>query len=90
VIARWFEARRPLALSIAATGLSLGGVLITPLAAKLLASEGLGRSGIVFGVAFFVGIVPVVAAALRTPRQGELARESLAATKDAGHLGRGA
>jgi cyanate permease len=89
VIARWFEARRPLALSIAATGLSLGGVLITPLAAKLLASEGLGRSGIVFGVAFFVGIVPVVAAALRTPRQGELVRESLAATKDAGAFGAG-
>ena len=36
VVARWFEARRALALSIASTGLSLGGVLMAPLSAFLI------------------------------------------------------
>src|ERR1700719_3961776 len=33
IVARWFDAKRPQALSVANTGLSLGGILITPFAA---------------------------------------------------------
>src|SRR5256884_2068542 len=41
VVARWFEARRALALSIASTGLSLGGVLMAPLSAFLIQHFGI-------------------------------------------------
>jgi Major Facilitator Superfamily len=41
VVARWFEARRALALSIASTGLSLGGVIMAPLSAFLIQRLGI-------------------------------------------------
>jgi MFS family permease len=65
VIARWFEARRPLALSIASTGLSLGGIVVTPLAALLIARAGLAGAAPWMGLAFFLGVVPVTALIVR-------------------------
>jgi MFS family permease len=65
VVARWFEARRPLALSIASTGLSLGGIVVTPLAALLIARAGLGGAAPWLGAAFFLGVVPVTALIVR-------------------------
>jgi MFS family permease len=65
VVARWFEARRPLALSVASTGLSLGGIVVTPLAALLIARVGLAGAAPWLGLAFFLGVVPVTALIVR-------------------------
>ena len=58
IVTRWFQARRALAISVASTGLSLGGVLLTPLAAHLIAKLGLAGAGPWLGAMFFVGVVP--------------------------------
>lgn len=58
IVTRWFQARRALAISIASTGLSVGGVLITPVAAKMIAAHGLAAAAPWLGAAFFLGVVP--------------------------------
>jgi MFS family permease len=66
IVARWFEARRALALSIASTGLSLGGVLMTPLSALLIQRWGIAGAAPWLGLAFFLGVVPVTAWIVRS------------------------
>jgi MFS family permease len=58
VVTRWFHARRSVALSVASTGLSAGGILITPFAKQLLDTQGLAAGMPWLGVVFVVGIVP--------------------------------
>jgi MFS family permease len=58
LITRWFHRRRSVALSVATTGLSLGGVVLTPTAKWLLDEHGLATITPVLGVAFVVGVVP--------------------------------
>jgi MFS family permease len=58
VVTRWFHVRRSVALSVASTGLSVGGILITPLAKQLLDTQGLAAGMPWLGVVFVVGIVP--------------------------------
>jgi len=41
-VARWFVRRRSVALSVASTGLSMGGIAITPFVASLVKSQGIG------------------------------------------------
>jgi predicted MFS family arabinose efflux permease len=65
MVTRWFQARRALAISIASTGLSVGGVLITPVVAKMIASQGLAAAGPWLGAALFLGIVPGTVLLLR-------------------------
>jgi MFS family permease len=59
VVTRWFTRRRSVALSVTSTGLSLGGIAITPLAAQLIDTRGLADAMPVLGIIFIVGIVPV-------------------------------
>lgn len=59
VVTRWFHSRRGVALSIASTGLSAGGILITPAAKWLLDRQGLESGTPWLGLVFVVGIVPV-------------------------------
>lgn len=59
LVTRWFNAKRALALSIASTGLSLGGILIAPFVALSIERAGLSGTGPWMGAAFFLGIVPV-------------------------------
>ena len=63
LVARWFSARRSVALSITSTGLSLGGILLTPVAASLITRLGLEAS------------VPWLAAAARLLRAAKTAQE---------------
>lgn len=65
IVTRWFQAQRALAISIASTGLSLGGVVITPLAAKAIAAHGLAGAAPWLGLAFFAGVVPATLALVR-------------------------
>ncbi|MEM7216818.1 MAG: MFS transporter [Pseudomonadota bacterium] len=68
LVARWFPgANRSVALATASTGLSLGGVLITPLAAYLLETRGLSRALPEFGLAFAVCLLPIVWLWVREP-----------------------
>jgi len=58
VVTRWFHTRRSVALSVASTGLSVGGVVITPFVKKLLDEQGLAAGTPWLGLAFVVGTVP--------------------------------
>jgi MFS family permease len=59
VVTRWFHVRRSVALSVASTGLSAGGILLTPLAKRLLDEQGLAAGTPWLGLVFVVGIVPI-------------------------------
>lgn len=59
VVTRWFHVRRSVALSIASTGLSVGGVVITPFAKWLMDERGLEAAAPWLAMIWFVGIVPV-------------------------------
>lgn len=65
LIARWFSRRRSVALSVASTGLSVGGVLLTPLCASLIDDRGLAEVTPYLAVAYVLGIVPVATLVLR-------------------------
>jgi MFS family permease len=65
LIARWFARRRSIALSIGSTGLSLGGILLTPLSAKLIAQLGLAGAAPWLAMIFTIGIIPVTWAMIR-------------------------
>ena len=65
LVARWFARRRSVALSIASTGLSAGGVLITPLVATLIDRHGLATVTPYLALALVLGVVPVTALLLR-------------------------
>jgi len=60
IVTRWFETRRALAMSIASTGLSLGGVVLTPASAFLIQKYGLAGAGPWIALAFFIGVVPAI------------------------------
>ena len=66
VVARWFNARRSVALSIASTGLSFGGIAITPLVIRFLDSRTLAEAGPWMGLAWLVGVLPLSAIAIRS------------------------
>lgn len=59
VVTRWFHAKRSVALSVASTGLSVGGVVLTPFAKWLLDTRGLEAGTPWLGLMWFIGIVPV-------------------------------
>lgn len=59
LITRWFATKRALALSITSTGLSVGGILITPGSALLIDSIGIDDSLIVFAFTYVIGVVPL-------------------------------
>ena len=65
LVARWFVARRAVALSIASTGLSVGGILITPGSASLIANLGLDGAAPWFALVWLLGIVPISLLVLR-------------------------
>lgn len=58
VVTRWFHVKRSIALSVASTGLSAGGILITPAAKWLLDRQGLAAGTPWLGLLFVVGILP--------------------------------
>ena len=59
LVTKWFHRRSAMALSVASTGLSLGGVILTPLSAVMVESLGFKIAAPLIGVIFLVGVVPV-------------------------------
>jgi MFS family permease len=59
LITRWFRRRRAMALSVASTGLSLGGVVVTPLSALMVENLGFATAAPLMGVMYLLGVIPV-------------------------------
>ena len=59
VVTRWYHQRRSVALSVASTGLSVGGILITPVAKWLIDRRGLESATPILALIWVVGIIPV-------------------------------
>jgi MFS family permease len=71
VVTRWFHTKRSVALSVASTGLSVGGIVITPFAKQLLDSQGLAAGTPWLGALFVVGIVPAAWFLVRADPEAE-------------------
>tara|TARA_R110000824_G_scaffold155226_1_gene327500 strand:+ start:48124 stop:49434 length:1311 start_codon:yes stop_codon:yes gene_type:complete len=69
LIARWFTRRRSQALSIGSTGLSLGGILLTPISAKLIAGLGLDGAAVWLALIMTFGIIPITWLVIRSGPQ---------------------
>lgn len=65
LVTRWFHRKRAMALSIASTGLSLGGVVVTPVCALLVETFGLNKAAPMMGAMYILGVVPVALIWLR-------------------------
>jgi MFS family permease len=65
VVARWFNVRRSVALSIATTGLSVGGIAITPLAARIIDGRELSGAGPWMGLAW-LAVIPLAIGLIRS------------------------
>ncbi|MEL7158739.1 MAG: MFS transporter, partial [Actinomycetota bacterium] len=65
LVTRWFHVRRSIALSIASTGLSVGGIAVTPFLARLIDANSLVEEAPRFAVAYWLSVVPVTLLLLR-------------------------
>jgi MFS family permease len=65
LIARWFPRRPAVAMSLAFTGLPVGGAVLTPPIAALVRSLGVAGAAPWLAGAYVVGVVPVAVAVLR-------------------------
>jgi MFS family permease len=59
LVTRWFHRRRSLALSISSTGLSVGGLTLTKLAANRIDAHGLARTAPLIGLAWVVIVAAI-------------------------------
>lgn len=59
LVTRWFAEKRALALSITSTGLSLGGIVVTPASALLIEAIGINDAVVVFALVYLIGVVPL-------------------------------
>lgn len=60
VVTRWYVTGRSVALSIASTGLSVGGMILTPLAKWMTDEIGLARATPILAAIWLIGTVPVI------------------------------
>ncbi len=60
IMTRWFVRRRALAMSISSTGVSLGGVILAPVASMLVEAGGLELATPVLGILVLVVALPTI------------------------------
>lgn len=72
-VARWFAARRGLAVGLAMSGASLGTFAVPPLVALLLAEVGWRRAYVLLGVGLALSLGLLAGLFVRDPRDRELA-----------------
>ncbi|MEZ5260376.1 MAG: MFS transporter [Acidimicrobiales bacterium] len=65
-VARWFVKRRSVALSVASTGLSAGGIAITPFVASLVKDRGIGPVAPWLALVWLVVAIPVAMVLVRS------------------------
>jgi MFS family permease len=65
VVTRWFQVRRASALAIASTGLSMGGIVVTPFIKWILDSQGIYNGSPWLAAIWFFGTVPITLLLLR-------------------------
>ena len=65
VVTRWFQVRRASALAIASTGLSMGGIVVTPFIKWILDTQGIRNGSPWLALIWFCGTVPVTLFLLR-------------------------
>ncbi len=65
LVTRWFDRRRSVAISVASTGLSVGGIVLTPIAVYLIQRGGLADAGPLMAIIWIAGIVPIALLVLR-------------------------
>lgn len=66
IVTRWFVTRRALAMSISQTGVSIGGIVLVPLATGILVRDGLAATTGTLAVLVLVVALPVVLLVLRS------------------------
>ncbi|MEM9562058.1 MAG: MFS transporter [Actinomycetota bacterium] len=66
LVTRWFDRRRSVALSVASTGLSMGGIVVTPVAAWLIDRRSLAGAAPWMAALWIVGIIPIALLVLRS------------------------
>jgi MFS family permease len=59
IVARWFNRDRSRAIAYASTGLSLGGIVFTPISVTLISNIGLGHASYWFAMLLILGTVPI-------------------------------
>lgn len=71
LVTRWFPgANRSMALATASTGLSLGGVVVTPICVALIERNGVQPSLIQFGWIYALLLLPIIWVFIRQPEPG--------------------
>jgi MFS family permease len=65
LVTRWFHVKRSIAMSISATGLSFGGIVLTPIAARLLQDRPIADATVIIAAMFAAGTVLLSALLLR-------------------------
>ncbi|MEM7276063.1 MAG: MFS transporter [Actinomycetota bacterium] len=66
VVTRWFDRRRSVALSIASTGLSVGGIVVTPVADWIIDQRSLSGAAPYLAAIWLLGIVPIAVLLVRS------------------------
>jgi MFS family permease len=66
LITRWFDRRRSVALSIASTGLSFGGIALIPVSAWLIDTRSLAGASPWLSLIWACGIIPIALLVLRS------------------------
>ena len=65
LVARWFDKKRAVALSVASTGLSVGGIVMTPVARNLLKTMSIEHATSRIALMYLLGIIPACLIFLR-------------------------
>jgi sugar phosphate permease len=84
IVTRWFVGLRARAMSVSQSGVSLGGIVLVPLATEVAASRGLEAATLLLAGVLLAVALPVTALVLRfDPREHGLLPDGAAASADA-------